>query len=113
MNFTLDLLWYDKEIAFVWVPGHVGISANSGADSIDKDALDGNIFFYLIWKLVWKKKKKESRAFSTREQDDFFTSQILGSDYSKTKRTSSIFDSREKCESMYWSVLGRPYVTKT
>ena len=34
---------YGKEIVFVWVHGHVGISGNSAANSAAKDALDGDV----------------------------------------------------------------------
>ena len=32
-----------KEIVFVWVPGHVGISFNSATDFAAKNALDGDV----------------------------------------------------------------------
>ena len=32
-----------KEIVFVWVPGHLGISDNSAADSVAKEAVDGDV----------------------------------------------------------------------
>ena len=44
MDFTRD----GKEIVFVWVPGHVGITVNSAADSAAKDALIGDISVELI-----------------------------------------------------------------
>ena len=39
MDFTRD----GEEIVFIWVPGHVGITVNSAADSAAKDALNGDI----------------------------------------------------------------------
>ena len=33
----------EREIVFVWVPGHVDIRGNSAADSDAKDALEGDI----------------------------------------------------------------------
>ena len=36
------------DIVFVRVPGHVGIRGNSAADSVAKDALDGDISVELI-----------------------------------------------------------------
>ena len=44
MNLTKD----GKDIVFNWVPGHVGIRGNSGADSAAKDALVGDISVELI-----------------------------------------------------------------
>ena len=38
-----DLDWDGKEIVFIWVPGHIGISGNSAADSAAKDALDEDV----------------------------------------------------------------------
>ena len=38
-----DLIRDGKEIVFVWVPGHTGISVNSAADFAAKDAQDGYI----------------------------------------------------------------------
>ena len=32
-----------KEVVYVWLPGHVGISGNLAADSAAKDALDGDV----------------------------------------------------------------------
>ena len=37
-----------RETVFIWVPGHVGIRGNSAADSVAKDALDGDISVELI-----------------------------------------------------------------
>ena len=37
-----ELIQDGKEIVSVWVPGHVGISGNSAADSDAGDALDGD-----------------------------------------------------------------------
>ena len=37
-----------REIVFIWVSGHVGIRGNSAADSVAKDALDGDISVELI-----------------------------------------------------------------
>ena len=37
-----------KEVVYVWLPGHVGISGNLAADSAAKDALDGDILDVLI-----------------------------------------------------------------
>ena len=33
LKLHMELTWDGKEIAFVWVPGHVGIRGNSAADS--------------------------------------------------------------------------------
>jgi len=39
----LDLIKDGKEVVYVWLPGHVGISGNLAADSAAKDALDGDV----------------------------------------------------------------------
>ena len=38
-----DLIRDGKEIVFVWVPGHIGISGNSAADTAAKDAVDNDV----------------------------------------------------------------------
>ena len=38
-----NLIRDGREIVFVWVLGHVGISGNSAADSATKDAPDGDV----------------------------------------------------------------------
>ena len=38
-----ELIRGGKEIVFVWVPGHVGISFNSAVDSAAKDSLEGEV----------------------------------------------------------------------
>ena len=37
-----------REFVFIWVPGHVGISGNSAADSAAMDDLGGDISVELI-----------------------------------------------------------------
>ena len=39
----MDLIKDGKEVVYVWLPGHVGISGNLAADSAAKDALDGDV----------------------------------------------------------------------
>ena len=36
-----QLMQEERDIVFVWVPGHVGERGNSAAESADKDSLDG------------------------------------------------------------------------
>ena len=44
----MDLTKDGKEIVFVWVPGHVGIRANSATDAAAKDSLVGDTSVELI-----------------------------------------------------------------